>query len=453
MEEHKISQERKRGMKRFLPRTLFVRSLLILILPIFLIQVISTFIFFDRHWTTMTTRLAFAVAGEIALISSYIEQNDGNDTDKIINLAEHQLGILVTYDKGKTLPETSQNEPAYITSWESMVERTLTHELKGVVSYPFMVNVDFQEKWVEVRVQLTGGILNISLPQRRLFSSTTYIFLLWMFGVSILLLIISVLFMRGQIRPIRRLAIAAERFGKGRDVKNFKIEGAREVRQAGQAFLDMKTRIQRQISQRTEMLAGVSHDLRTPLTRLKLQVAMMGDGPDIYAMKKDIADMEKMIEGYLNFVRGEGRENTTITDIPAMLEDITVAAKRQGHTINLNLNDVSVHIPLRPGAFKRCLNNIIGNAVKHADNIWITLERKDKEIQIVIEDDGPGIEDNKIEDVFRPFYRVDNARDVSAGSVGLGLPIAMDIVHAHGGEIWLDKSTHGGLAVYISLPV
>ena len=250
------------------------------------------------------------------------------------------------------------------------------------------------------------------------------------------------------------MALAAERFGKGRDVENFKVEGAREVRQAGQAFLDMKVRIQRQINQRIDMLAGVSHDLRTPLTRLKLQVAMMGDSPDIYDMKNDIHDMERMIDGYLNFVRGEGSEPSVVTDIPAMLRDITTSTKRQGCDVELNLNDISVSTSVRPIAFKRCLNNIVSNASKYADFIWITLEQPDEStVKIIIEDNGPGIEEEKFEDVFRPFYRVDSSRNMSTGGVGLGLPISMDIVHAHGGEIWLERSGHGGLAVHILLPI
>ncbi len=400
----------------------------------------------------MTSRLAFAVAGEISVLTNYFEEN--MDRNKVVNLFERQLGFLVTYDDGAQIIVGNSNAVDYFDGWAGMIKRTLAHELSGTLSHPFTIDVDFQEKWIEVRVQLDNGVLNIAMPQRRLFSSTTYIFLLWVFAASTILLIIAVLFMRNQIRPIRRLAIAAERFGRGGDVKKFKVEGASEVRQAGQAFLDMKIRLQRQISQRTDMLAGVSHDLRTPLTRLKLQIAMMGDSPDIYEMKKDINDMEKMIDGYLNFVRGDGREKSVITDIAVMLNDIAISAKRQGCNVELNLNNISVCAQLRPVAFKRCLNNIVSNAAKYADFIWISLERTgDKEIQIIIEDNGPGIDEDKLDEVFRPFYRVDSSRNMDTGGVGLGLPIAMDIVHLHGGSIWLEASSHNGLAVYITLPV
>lgn len=402
----------------------------------------------------MTSRLAFAVAGEISILSSYIDLSDNDEmVQQIITLSEQQLEFLITFDRGEML---TLNVETYnlLDGWEGMVRNSLVHELENALGYPFTVDVDFKEKWAEVRVQLSEGVLNVALPQRRLFSSTTYIFLIWVFFASTILLVISILFMRNQIRPIRRLAIAAERFGKGRKVDSFKVEGAKEVRQAGQAFLDMKTRLQRQIAQRTDMLAGVSHDLRTPLTRLKLQVAMMGDSPDIYDIKNDINDMEKMIEGYLNFVRGDGRETTVLTDIAAMLRDVTTSTKRQGCDVALNLNNVSDSIPLRPTAFKRCLNNILSNAAKYADFIWVTLARTDDdEIHIVIEDNGPGIDGNKLEEVFRPFYRVDSSRNANTGGVGLGLPISMDIVHAHGGKIWLESSEHGGLAVNIVLPI
>ncbi len=446
-------------LKRFLPKTLLGRSLLILVTPVFLIQVISTYVFFDRHWSKVTSRLAYAAAGEISILSDYVTavNYDESKLQRLFNQYEEQLSMLVTFDKGANLPK-EKGAHRIIHGWEAMIERTMDKELNHAIAVPYTVNVDFQEKWIEVRVQTQGGVLNIAMPQKRLFSSTTYIFLLWVFAASIILLIIAVLFMRNQIRPIRRLSIAAERFGKGREVKNFKVEGAREVRQAGIAFLDMKTRIQRQISQRTEMLAGVSHDLRTPITRLKLQIAMLGDSPDIYEMKRDINEMERMIDGYLNFVRGEGQEQPLFTDISDILKDATTSTKRQGCDVTLNLNNVSAKLPLRKTAFKRCLSNILSNATKYADHIWVELEKKTtaarNEVFIRIEDNGPGIDADKLDEVFRPFYRVDSSRNAETGGVGLGLPIAMDIVHSHGGEIKLGKSEkHGGLEVVITLPI
>lgn len=456
----KHEQERKKGLiKSVLPKTLLGRSLLILITPVFLIQILSTLIFFDRHWSKMTSRLAFAVSGEISsLVEVFEDENQISvqSRERLVFLYEKYLDFIISYDESDIIEDDRRNIDSLPLSWEAMIRTTMILELAKSLKHPFKVDVDFYEKWVEVRVQLDGGVLNISLPQRRLFSSTSYIFLIWVFCLSAILLLIAILFMRNQIRPIRRLALAAERFGKGRDVETFKVEGAKEVRQAGQAFLEMKTRIRRQISQRTEMLAGVSHDLRTPLTRLKLQVSMMGDSPDIYDMKRDIVDMERMIDGYLNFVRGQGRESLKRIDIVALLNEVTTSSKRQGCDVFLDIGSIgSLYVSIRVMALKRCFSNIITNASKFADSIWISLAHIDKEtIEIVIEDNGPGIEEDKFEDVFRPFYRGDSARNQDeGGGVGLGLPIAMDIVHAHGGEIWLKKSDHGGLAVHISLPV
>lgn len=440
---------KKRGiLKRFLPQTLFFRSLLILIVPIILIQIIVTTVFFDRHWSKVTSRLAFAVSGEIALLIEELPKKD------LSGGFEHNLDLLVTFEEGEKLSLMDLQKESRAFGWAAMIRNTLDKELTYKVKQPYLINVDFKEKWIGVRIQMETGILNIDIPQRRLFSSSTYIFLLWMFAASTVLLIIAVFFMRNQTRPIRRLAIAAERFGKGREVHNFKTEGAREVRQAGEAFIKMKERIKRQISQRTEMLAGVSHDLRTPLTRLKLQISMMGDSSDIHEMKKDISDMEKMIDGYLNFVRGDGQEKSVRVVLDEMLHDIAIAARREGCAVDLDLNNMNYSLMLRALDFKRAITNIVSNAVKHADHIWITLEKEEQhEIKIIIEDNGPGIEQEKFEEVFRPFYRIDSSRNQETGGVGLGLSIARDIVHAHGGELELQKSPHGGLAVHIILPV
>ena len=309
-----------------------------------------------------------------------------------------------------------------------------------------------------MRVALQDGVLSVSPPQRRLFSSTGYIFLLWVMFSSIILLAISVLFMRNQIRPIRRLAIAAERIGKGRDLPpSFKPEGAREVRQASRAFIDMHDRIKRQIMQRTAMLAGVSHDLRTPLTRLKLQVAMLGNTPDSEAMKQDIGDMERMLNAYLDFVRGEGGEASLRIDLKEMLNRVVQATRRTGCTVELEADEGDLLISLRAMAFERCLNNIVGNARKYARSIWIKAERRAQDMQdvivITVDDNGPGIPEEQLQEVFKPFVRLEKSRNAATGGVGLGLSIAQDIVHSHGGEIVLSKSPHGGLRVTLSMPV
>ncbi len=443
----------KAHIKKILPRTLFGRSLLILVVPILLIQIITTIVFFDRHWTQMTDRLAFAVAGEIAIIADKIERDASPEQLKeLITYSGQNLDLLITYEEGRSIEK--EEEKGYGSFKESSIAHTLADAMNAQVRRPHMINVDANEKWVEATVQLEGGLLRVSLPERRLFSSSGKIFLLWMFTTSLILLIVAILFMRNQIRPIRRLAVAAERFGKGLEVpSSFKPEGAREVRQAAAAFMEMQERIKRQIQQRTAMLSGVSHDLRTPLTRMKLQAAMLGNSPDIDALKSDISDMERMIDAYLDFARGEGGEQATRTDLRGLLEHIVNGTRRQDVAIELE-TDGDLSLQLRPIAFERCMANIIGNARKYGGSIWVSALRSEDVVEIYVEDNGPGIPDDKKEDVFRPFFRMDESRNPATGGVGLGLPIAQDIVHSHGGEIRLDESSrYGGLRVVIRLPV
>lgn len=442
------------GVKRFLPRTLLGRSLIILVTPILLVQVISTVVFLDNHWDKIMDRLAYSVAGEITVMSRAIE--DGITPDNLKRLTGYtaqNLGLLISYEQGAELESKDFSGSHAI--WESMVVDTLSKELQAHLRRPFYVHADFQEKWVEVNVQLETGVLNVVLPERRLFSSSGYVFLIWMFSTSLILSLVAVLFMRNQIRPIRRLAIAADWFGRGRDVQRFKVEGASEVRQAGQAFLDMRRRIKRQISQRTIMLAGVSHDLRTPLTRMKLELEMMGEGESVRALKEDVAQMQRMVDGYLEFVRGGEAESIVNVNLDAFLGQMKADLARQGFQIEWNIPDY-IQLPLRPVAFGRALSNLITNAGRYAPHVWVSAEiTEDERACIVVEDDGPGIPPEKYEDVFKPFYRGDESRrspSESAG-VGLGMPIAMDIVHGLGGRIWLEKSRHGGLAVVMRLPI
>lgn len=279
-------------IKKFLPRSLFGRSLMILVVPILLVQVIATYVFFERHWDKVTARMGYAVAGEIVMIGKDIERDPSKENiERLGKQSAKYLGLFVQFEKDQSSLEG--NSHFGHTVMHSVAVRLLNVEIKNQTKAPTIYQADPEEKWVRVRMKLKNGILDVTVPERRFYSSSAYIFLLWMVGASIILLTISVLFMRNQIRPIRKLAAAADRLGKGREVPYFKPEGAREVRQAGHAFLDMHKRIRRQIEQRTTMLAGVSHDLRTPLTRLKLQMAMLGDSPDVEAMKVDVAEMEK----------------------------------------------------------------------------------------------------------------------------------------------------------------
>ncbi len=438
----------KLSPKKLLPRTLFGRSLLILIIPVLLIQVVTTYFFFERNWVKMTDRLAYAVAGEIAIMADNIEHGLTDEAlQQQAGYAAQELDLLVSYQPGEAFTDT--DPPVY----KSFVAQALHDALDNQVRRQHNIRVDLEEKWVDVTLKLNNGVLHVSVPQRRLFSTTSYIFLLWMLGSSLVLLAVAIMFMRNQIRPIRRLAVAAERIGKGLDIPaGFKPEGAREVRQASKAFIEMQERIRRQMQQRTAMLAGVSHDLRTPLTRMKLQVAMLGDSPDASALKKDIEDMERMVNAYLDFARGQGSEVSVRTDINELLERVLANVRRQGVTADLVI-DPSLSAQLRPVAFERCITNLVSNARKFASHVWITASRPDEEtISIVIEDNGPGIPEDQYEEVFKPFVRGEPSRNPETGGVGLGLPIVQDIVTGHGGKVWLGKSSHGGLKVSIEMP-
>lgn len=441
--------------KGLLPRTLLARSLLILITPLFLVQVITTYIFFDRHWQKMGDKLAFGLAGEITLISEQLERDDSPErVEQIRSIIEPSLDFSLSYTKGARLDRVfdDQRNGFQNPSREDFIAQTLAAAFNNKLMRPFNINLDQDEKWVQVTVQLRDGVLIINLPERRIFSSSGVVVLLWMAGSSIILLVVATLFMRNQIRPIRRLAIAAERFGKGRDVPFFKVEGAREVRQAARAFIEMKARLSRQIQQRTAMLAGVSHDLRTPLTRMKLQVAMLEETPDVKDLRNDIADMEKMIEAYLQFARGEGDEEPVRTELKGMIEQAAQNANRDGQLVHTDI-PANLNLLLRPVAFERGVGNLIGNALKYASQVWITAGRFGDNIEIHFDDDGPGIPAEQYDDVFKPFFRGESSRNSKTGGVGLGLPIVQDIVLSHGGQVWLDKSPKGGLRVVIDLPV
>ncbi len=439
------------SIKKFLPNTLYGRSLLIVALPILLIQILMAYVFYDRHWSKMTDRLSFAVAGEIAIIAERFNDNyNADDFEAVARNVSQSLELLISYEEGATLDHKAVEARSSFRS--SYVVRTLQRSMDNEVRRPYIINVPEKKKWVEVVVALDGGLLHISMPERRLFSSSSYIFLLWMLGISLILMGVAVLFMRNQIRPIRRLAVAAERLGKGQEVPlSFKPEGAREVRQAARAFINMHDRIKRQMQQRTAMLAGVSHDLRTPLTRMKLQLEMLGDGQDIKDLKSDIHDMERMVDAYLDFARGEGQEQREVIDLTGLLERCADKARRQNAQVELDV--VPVSMSLKPLALERCIDNLIGNAVQYGKNIWISLHYAEDDVSLVIEDDGPGVAEDKYDEVFKPFFRLDSSRNVAKGGVGLGLPIAQDIIHSHGGEISLGKSTHGGLSVTIVLPL
>ncbi len=439
--------ERRSGLKRFLPGTLFGRVLLIMVTPVVLTQMVATWIFYERHWENMTRRLGFAVAAEIALVIDGLHHAaDDKARARILDETARVADLVITVEPGARLAAEPQ-PPA------GMVERTLGLAIAERVLLPYTIDSRLSREWYEIRVQLPEGVLRVLAPGRRLFSPTTYIFILWMVGSALVLFAIAIAFMRNQIRSIRRLAIAADSFGKGRDVPDFKPEGANEVRQAAAAFLVMRERIQRQMKQRTEMLAGVSHDLRTPLTRMKLALAMLGESEDIEDLKGDVAEMETMIEAYLSFARGEGAEPAEPVDLGRLLTEVANGARRAGGRVELEVSG-ALTLPLRLNAFRRCLTNLLANSRRHAETVWLSARHRDgATIEILLDDDGPGSPEAAREDVFKPFFRLDSSRNSETGGAGLGLAIARDIVRTHGGEITLGDSPRGGLRAIIRLPV
>ena len=434
-------------IKRLLPRSLLGRSLLIIVMPLILLQVVSAFIFYQSHWDKVTLRLARNLAGDIATVIDLMRQiPDPVRRAWIVDAAADHMGLSAFLKEGEILPNT----PVKATD---IMERMLVRAMREYVGKPFQIDTRSRDREVVIEVQLSEGILEIVTTRKRLFSSTTYIFVLWMIGTAMLLFGVATIFMRNQVKPIRRLAIAADTFGKGRDAPKFKPEGAIEVRQAATAFLAMRERIQRQISQRTEMLAGVSHDLRTPLTRMKLQLELLGESEGAAALKGDVEEMERMLEGYLAFARGEGAEAPQPTDLTSLLGDVVNQARRKGGNVIDLHSEGAFTVPLRPAAIRRCVTNLVDNAIRYAEHVSVRAGRRGDAIEITIDDDGPGIPGDQKEDVFRPFFRLEGSRNPITGGVGLGLTIARDVARGHGGDIELGDSPNGGLRARLRLPL
>jgi two-component system osmolarity sensor histidine kinase EnvZ len=440
-------------LKALVPTSLFGRALVIILTPLLLMQVISTFVFYDRHWDTMSRRLSYDIAGDIALLIDQLPRPVTPESLASLDLrSRRHLDIAIDFKPGETLPE-AVDQPF----WDRVVP-TLADALRDKVKKPFVIDAEGIHRRIKVDVQLAGGVLTAITHQKRLYSSTTYIFLMWMIGSALVLFAIAIVFMRNQIRPIRRLAHAATRFGLGREVDDFRPAGATEVRQAAAAFLLMQDRISRQITQRTEMLAGVSHDLRTPLTRMKLQLAMLEEGPEIQELRDDVQDMERMVEGYLAFARGEGTETPVETDVAALVQDMVAVERRDGFDLAVDASDPAGEgaaadlVEVRPNALKRALANLLGNAKRHAARVRVSLVRLDGAIDILVDDDGPGIPADQRDRVFRPFFRLESSRNPATGGTGLGLTIARDIARNHGGDITLEDSPLGGLRARLHLP-
>ncbi len=427
--------------KTILPKSLFGRALLILLLPTVMIQLVMTYVFFDRHWDNVTRYMSNALAGEAAFLVRQLEVMPPKQKSRAVEDFEEVTGISVFFDAVESFDDQRPSDDF----------ADFDEQFAALVKERFTVNRT-DGGTVQIRVLLPGQVLRLETTVKRLESRTTAIFVWWMLGVTTVMLLIAVVFLRNQIRPIRRLAVAADNFGRGIDTPGFRPHGATEVRTAARAFIVMRERIKRQLRTRTEMLAGISHDLRTPLTRMKLQLAMLGDAVAVKELQDDVQQMEHMIQEYLDFARGDSREDAVPVSLAGMLEDVVDDYRRQHADVSLAAKQ-DVEINLRVSGVRRMLHNIIDNAIRYGKRCIITLRVLPNGCEIVLDDEGPGIPEAQREEVFRPFARLDPSRNVKTGGVGLGLSIARDIALAHGGSISLETSPAGGLRVIIRLPL
>jgi two-component system, OmpR family, osmolarity sensor histidine kinase EnvZ len=437
-----------RKIASMMPKGLYARSLLIVILPMVILQTVITYVFLERHWQLVTHQLSTALTQDIAAVIDIYQSypQDKND-EKLERIAQERMHIDIEFLPKGALP------PPLPKPFFSIVDAALSNEIRRQIGRPFWLDTVGRSNLIEIRILLDNAILRVVAYRSAAYASNSYIFLLWMLGTSLVLILVAIAFLRNQIKPILRLATAAEAFGKGRDAP-FRPRGAREVRQAGQAFIEMKRRIERSIEQRTAMLSGVSHDLRTILTRFKLSLALMGDDQDTLDMQKDVGEMQRMLEAYLAFARGDAGETAARINMRDFLVALISDVQRHGRQAAISYTG-DPYVTVRPDAFKRCLVNLVANAQKHAKTVHIDAVRDQRFLTVHVDDDGPGIPADLRDDVFRPFFRIDPARtqDESKAGTGLGLAIARDIARSHGGDIALDDSPLGGLRASVRVPI
>ncbi|MGA0533335.1 ATP-binding protein [Hansschlegelia sp. KR7-227] len=435
-------------LRRRIPRGLYTQSLIIIIAPMVLLQGILAFVFMERHYEQVTKRLSTAVGQDIAaLIELRLANRSAENEAQLVRIARERLSLNVEFLPGQTLP------PARPRPFFSILDEQLSKQISDEVKRPFWIDTVGRSNFVEIRIQLDDAVMKVLAKRNQTYASNSHIFILWMVGASLVLIVIAILFLRAQMRPILALADAADAFGKGREGPEFQVRGAREVRLAAASFIAMRDRIERSIEQRTTMLAGVSHDLRTILTRFQLELALLGDGPEVADLNSDVEEMSRMLEAYIAFVRGDAGEAAEPTDVPQLLEDLKRAAETHGATASVEAHGEPLAI-VRPQAFRRCLQNLVANASRYATRIVITAIHDGRRLEIRIDDDGPGIPADKREEAFRPFLRLDEARsqDKHGGSSGLGLAITRDIARSHGGDVTLESSPLGGLRAVVSVP-
>lgn len=434
-----------------LPKGLYARALIIIIAPIVVLEGVIAFVFMERHWEVVTRRLSEATARDIAaLIEIYDTTHDEAQRTRLTDMARDKLNLSMQILPAGELPAT-RPKPFF-----DFLDKALSREISKYVRRPYWIDTIGRSRYIEIRVKHDNAILRFSATRSQTYASKSHIFLYWMVGSALILLTVAILFLRNQIRPILKLAEAADAFGKGRPVpEDFRPRGAREVRQAAQAFAEMRDRITTHVDQRTTMLAGVSHDLRTVLTRFKLELALLGDTPEVQSLQADVKEMQHMLEDYLAFARGDGGEIAASTNLRELLEEVQEDSEIYGKQVDLRLRKrrEDLVLPLKRQAFKRAVTNLVSNAARYGERIVIRAATEGTWLRVEVDDDGPGIPVAERTNVFRPFYRLDRARNQDGGNSGLGLAIAKDIAKSHGGDITLGESSMGGLRAIISVPL
>lgn len=432
---------------RVMPKGLFARSLIIIITPMVILQSVLAFVFMERHYNTVTRRLSAAVSQDVTALADLAATfPTPEERERIKRIAQIAMGLTVDFLPDERLPPPGP-KPFF-----SILDSAFTTELGKRLRRPFWTDTVGNSNLIEVRVQLEGGVMRVFARRSQAYLSNSHIFLVWMVGTSLVLLFVAILFLRNQIKPIEALADAAVAFGKGRDVVGFRPRGAREVRGAALAFLEMKRRIERQIEQRTTMLAGVSHDMRTILTRFKLELALIGDTPDTEALRKDVDELQSMLEAYLAFARDDNGEAPVMADVAQLLDEVRYNAERHGAKVAVGFTGDPM-VMIRLDAFRRCVTNLVNNARRHGTRVEVSGSRDERWLTVMVDDDGPGIPPERRDDVFRPFVRLDEARNQDAGGSGLGLTIARDAARSHGGDVILGDSPLGGLRATVRIPV
>jgi len=429
-------------IKKILPKQLFYRALLIVAVPIILLQLTVSIVFFDSLWIKTNKGMTRALVGEIrTFIDAY--KNKEHNKEHLITLFQEHLNFDVKFEGAQVFPESKNFE-----RWFSPIDRTLRRELKSKDLYYWFDTTSYKNS-IDLKIKYEAGYFQFYIPKERVASSSARIFALWITLPAILLIAIAIIFLKNQTRPIINLAKASKKFGRGEDIGEFRPSGALEIRQAGYEFDKMRKRILRHLNQRSEMLSGISHDLRTPLTRIKLQLAFIKDKEISKKLSDDVTEMEKMLNEYLQFASLRSTEKTETFDLSDLLKTTVMKYEKKEIVTDIPEN---IYLDGRKNLIKRSFNNLIDNSIKYGQNILISLKKTNNNITIIIDDDGPGIPENEKENVFKPFYKISKSRGDSKSSVGLGLSIASDIIRSHGGNIELETSDKNGLRVKILLP-